>query len=374
MCIHLYKCHLQKDTERSPLSDKKNQPSGVPPVRNPFKAPTKVEQTSEWKKLQESKAEMTKSGQHIDNECKKTKEDEMHRNKTEKEVNGKSSSEVAAPLNGGTVSSAQPESWKNKKLPPGMKIKKRTSDEERKCSSSSEAAVCEGGSSENTKSSNTSSKCESRIQTEKQTKPNTPRACDGDKRDERAATEAVLSEVSQQNLSQKAERYSVKTTATDSVKGNMTSSKTVTSNRHSQPDTTSEKSLQSGRLGSPNSTLKDDSASTKLVQNSDQDIELVQKKTQKGKSTINSPFGDWSEEDDDVQLVSVQPGPGQTSKAPIAPVQKTLTSYPGFQPASKIKGEEEDPRALHSQLTSQLKQKKVLFQFVSHKLITVHLL
>ncbi|CDR00568.1 unnamed protein product [Oncorhynchus mykiss] len=39
--------------KRSPLSDRQLQPSSLPPERNPFKAPGKTDQTSEWKRLQD---------------------------------------------------------------------------------------------------------------------------------------------------------------------------------------------------------------------------------------------------------------------------------------------------------------------------------
>uniref|UniRef100_A0A672RQ02 Transcription termination factor 2 n=1 Tax=Sinocyclocheilus grahami TaxID=75366 RepID=A0A672RQ02_SINGR len=73
----------------------------------------------------------------------------------------------------------------------------------------------------------------------------------------------------------------------------------------------------------------------------------------------------WSDEEDDVQLVSVQPPTQQSAPTPAAPVQKTLTSFPGFQPASKVQGRSEDPRALHSHLSSQLKQKKATLSVVN---------
>lgn len=70
-----------------------------------------------------------------------------------------------------------------------------------------------------------------------------------------------------------------------------------------------------------------------------------------------------TEEDNDVLLVSVQLGTKQTpltemGKA-VAPVQKTLTSFPGFHLASHAKAPQEDPQTLHNQLSTQLKQKKV---------------
>lgn len=64
-----------------------------------------------------------------------------------------------------------------------------------------------------------------------------------------------------------------------------------------------------------------------------------------------------SEDDDDVVLVSVKPAAQTTS--PASAVQKTITTFPGFQTASKVKGQQPDPRGLRNLLTAQLEQKKV---------------
>lgn len=66
------------------------------------------------------------------------------------------------------------------------------------------------------------------------------------------------------------------------------------------------------------------------------------------------------EDDDEVVLVSVKPAAAKSS--PVSAVQKTLTTFPGFQPASKIKSQQGDPRGLHNLLSAQLKQKKVSVQ------------
>uniref|UniRef100_A0A8B9LSG6 Transcription termination factor 2 n=1 Tax=Astyanax mexicanus TaxID=7994 RepID=A0A8B9LSG6_ASTMX len=232
-----------------------NHHSSLPPVRNPFKAPSKVDQTSEWRKLQEGKA---------------VKGEVPQENMRGSKSTAVSNREVAS-----SAEQEPEESWRNKQLPAGMKIKKRTSDEERKNSGSGEVA----------------------------------------------ATGAKDTEASNE---------------------------TVTSTPSPQP----------AKADNPNSTLE--------VPNGTQATESnpSQEKTQKSKSSINSPFGEFSDEDDDVQLVSVQPGPVQASQTPTRQVQKTLTSYAGFQPASKVKSKE-DPRALHSQLTSQLKQKKATLSAVN---------
>ncbi|KAI4898108.1 hypothetical protein NFI96_015372 [Prochilodus magdalenae] len=358
----------ENNTERSPLSDKVNQPSSLPPVRNPFKAPNKVDQTSEWRKLQDrdmERAEVTKSSKYKDTEShKKTKEGQKHNKEAEKEL---CSSENATALDEEIDSSAQQESWRNKKLPPGMKIKKRASDEERKHSNHGEVTASRADSSESIEGSPSSSECEKtkERQTEKQTKSYASRAHDKEKQD-RAGTETLQTGVSQQNPSEKAEGYSEKTAVNDGVKENITSSKPLTSDLNSRAQAITKKTHSpQSKPSSPDSTLQGVLASVKPVKNSSQNTVLSesQDKIQKSKNTVNSQFGDWS--DDDVQLVSVQPGPEQTSKAPAASVQKTLTSFPGFQPTSKIKGQDADPRALHSQLAAQLKQKKATLSAVN---------
>lgn len=130
------------------------------------------------------------------------------------------------------------------------------------------------------------------------------------------------------------------------------SNKQSTSNSKSIPDKT--QSLESKSQSPSCSTLRDAPVSEKpSALNVQKTVpNQSQEKDQKGIAR----FGEWSDEDDDVQLVSVQPPTQQSAPTPAAPVQKTLTSYPGFQPASKVQGQSED---LHSHLTAQLKQKKV---------------
>uniref|UniRef100_A0A8B9LWU5 Transcription termination factor 2 n=1 Tax=Astyanax mexicanus TaxID=7994 RepID=A0A8B9LWU5_ASTMX len=323
----------------SPLSDKKNHHSSLPPVRNPFKAPSKVDQTSEWRKLQEGKA---------------VKGEVPQENMRGSKSTAVSNREVAS-----SAEQEPEESWRNKQLPAGMKIKKRTSDEERKNSGSGEVAAT---GAKDTEASNANQKFESikQQQMEKNLKSYAQGVHNKEERVEAApdTVQTVQSEVSQQTPPQKAEGIRHKTSAVHCVKQNITSKETVTSAVDSQLLTSTKKtpSPQPAKADNPNSTLE--------VPNGTQATESnpSQEKTQKSKSSINSPFGEFSDEDDDVQLVSVQPGPVQASQTPTRQVQKTLTSYAGFQPASKVKSKE-DPRALHSQLTSQLKQKKVLLHF-----------
>lgn len=75
----------------------------------------------------------------------------------------------------------------------------------------------------------------------------------------------------------------------------------------------------------------------------------------KPSQSTDSHLSNKGQDEDDVVLVSVKPA---AQKSPATAVQKILTTYPGFQPASNIKSQD-DPRGLRSLLTAQLQQKKV---------------
>ncbi|XP_037095932.1 transcription termination factor 2 isoform X1 [Syngnathus acus] len=72
----------------------------------------------------------------------------------------------------------------------------------------------------------------------------------------------------------------------------------------------------------------------------------------------SNQFQDDDEEDEDVVLVSVKP-PQKTA------IQKPLTSYSGFQPASNVKAPLRDPRGMHRMLSTQLQQKKATLAAVN---------
>lgn len=80
-------------------------------------------------------------------------------------------------------------------------------------------------------------------------------------------------------------------------------------------------------------------------------------------STVSNQTGRHPDNDEeDVVLVSVKPAAQKTP--PVSTVQKTLTAFPGFQPASKIKSQD-DPQGLRGLLTTQLHQKKVSLKGIS---------
>ncbi|XP_054643209.1 transcription termination factor 2 isoform X2 [Dunckerocampus dactyliophorus] len=67
--------------------------------------------------------------------------------------------------------------------------------------------------------------------------------------------------------------------------------------------------------------------------------------------------------EDDVVFVSVTP-PAQKIP-PASAIQKTLTAYPGFQPASKVNGPLNDPQGMHKLLSVQLQQKKATLSAIN---------
>uniref|UniRef100_A0A8C7X7Q4 Transcription termination factor 2 n=1 Tax=Oryzias sinensis TaxID=183150 RepID=A0A8C7X7Q4_9TELE len=96
----------QEKENRIPLLSTQLQPSCIPPVRNPFKAPGKMYKDSDWKKM----------------EVAGHKESEKKNMKTSHMTEGGESfrKEIAEKLN----------TYQGKTLPQGMKIKKRTSGED----------------------------------------------------------------------------------------------------------------------------------------------------------------------------------------------------------------------------------------------------
>lgn len=86
------------------------------------------------------------------------------------------------------------------------------------------------------------------------------------------------------------------------------------------------------------------------------DSDNTRNPTSSSESSQNKTQHKKVDEDDDDVVVSVKPA---TQKNPVAVVQKTLTAYPGFNPASKVIVQQGAQKGLHSLLTAQLQQKKV---------------
>uniref|UniRef100_A0A673GAR6 Transcription termination factor 2 n=1 Tax=Sinocyclocheilus rhinocerous TaxID=307959 RepID=A0A673GAR6_9TELE len=280
----------EKDPEkRTDLSDKDLQSSSPTPVRNPFKVKTKHNKSSERKRdpdAAKDRDEISGENKHVNGKYHGSAKKKEERSKTtEVEGNNRNGSDGQSGLDREGKDSGGSESWRNKTLPAGMKIKKRVSNDERLRSKAEDGACPESPNSVNESVQRPSeSKTSLKDQQEKNSSPSYSTSQD-----------VPVSE---------------KPTA-------LNFQKTV-----------------------PNQS---------------------QAKDQKGIAR----FGEWSDEEGDVQLVSVQPPTQQSAPTPAAPVQKTLTSFPGFQPASKVQGRSEDPSALHSHLSAQLKQKKATLSVVN---------
>ncbi|XP_010769266.1 transcription termination factor 2-like, partial [Notothenia coriiceps] len=276
----------EKD-KRNPLSYTQLQPSCLPPVLNPFKAGGKTDKDSEWRRMHRGGDE---------------EKDGKPSHKAEgREGYQKENVEVA----GEKVN--QEDSYRGKPLPPGMKVKKRVSDEER---NSSEASGLENNTD--------------KVQ---------------DKTKERHPKQGETEETVSTSDVKAAHPQKVHTTLQDPLKelpqhpnkgkaSLVEQTKPTVKETVSKPISTQITPVSSGSDNTRNPT------STKPTQPDD---------------------------DDDVVVVSVKPA---TQKSPsVAAVQKTLTTFAGFQP--KVKGQQEVPKGLHSLLSAQLQQKKATLSVVN---------
>lgn len=324
---------MQKDPERrTDLSDKNLQSTSLTPVRNPFKVKTKQDKSSEHRRdpdAEKDRREVNGENKHVngeDNDSAKKKEG--HSKTTEMEGNNENGPDGQSVLDREGRDSGGSESWRNKTLPAGMKIKKRVSNDERP-RSTAEDETCPESPNSVKESVQRPSESEISLKEQQEQKP-----------------------TKKSGSSSKSSFGSDRKTSVENKTKDDCSNKQSTSTSKSVTDKT--QNLQS-KSQSPSCTTSQDVPVSekpsalnvqKTVPNQSQE------KDQKGIAR----FGEWSDEDDDVQLVSVQPPTQQSAPTPAAPVQKTLTSYPGFQAASKVQVQSED---LHSHLTAQLKQKKV---------------
>lgn len=270
--------------KKSPLSDVQLQPSCLPPARNPFKAPAKSDKDSEWRRMQAGAREEKSS----DSDHKpKERESRQKENVGEKLEEGQEEK-----LN-------TSDSYRGRQLPPGMKIKKRVSDEDGK-------SVKTNG-------------------VEKLT--------------DKTEAEDEANHTEQGKAANK--------TSSSGVKINETSSDAT---KNKKP-TTSETNLEKQTV--PKGSSKSEPGSSTQAST---DSDKTRKPTSESSETRNHQ-DDEDNDDDDLVLVSVKPATQKTP--PVSTVQKTLTAFPGFQPASKIRSPVENPKGLHSLLTAQLQQKKV---------------
>ncbi|XP_016105712.1 transcription termination factor 2 [Sinocyclocheilus grahami] len=334
----------EKDPEkRTDLSDKDLQSSSLTPVRNPFKVKTK-HKSSERKRdpdAAKDRDEISGENKHVNGKYNGSAKQKEERSKTTAvEGNNRNGSDGQSGLDREGKDSGGSESWRNKTLPAGMKIKKRVSNDERLRSKAEDGACPESPNSVN----------------ESVQRPSESKTSLKDQQEKKPTKTGSSPQIPSKSSAACDKKASVENETKDDR-----SNKQSTANLKSVTDKT--QSLQSKSSSPSYSTSQDVPVSEKPTALNFQKTvpNQSQAKDQKGIAR----FGEWSDEEDDVQLVSVQPPTQQSAPTPAAPVQKTLTSFPGFQPASKVQGRSEDPRALHSHLSSQLKQKKATLSVVN---------
>uniref|UniRef100_A0A672GU86 Transcription termination factor 2 n=1 Tax=Salarias fasciatus TaxID=181472 RepID=A0A672GU86_SALFA len=294
--LYLHECYMKTirvsslqpvKEKKGPLCDTLLQPSSLPPVRNPFKAPSKTDRTSQWQKIQSNGSD-EKNG----DVCYKA-EGVGNYQKENVERDAKPS-----------------DTYRGKQLPPGMKVKKRLSDEE-------------SNASKDHRLENDAGKMESKPKEDPVTQSET---------EEKMVPAAV--------------------TSIQSKKKNQTS-----------PDPLKKSPQQPSKTKQTEDTVKRNSCNLEpgSSNHANRHADVPSKaKSDAPTSESSQTAADLSsdeDDDDDVVLVSVKPAPQKTP--PVSAVQKTLTTFPGFQPAAKVKGQLGDPKGMHVLLTSQLKQKKV---------------
>ncbi|XP_062258692.1 transcription termination factor 2 [Platichthys flesus] len=277
--------------KRSPLSDMQLHPSCLPPVRNPFKALSKIDKDSEGRGREKERDETESEASH------KVERGEGYKKESVESVGALVEEEERKKMD-------SPDTYQSKPLPPGMKIKKRVSDEERNGPKTNDLEHMTDKIENRTEEIQTiQSKMENKISNSKVT----------------AFTPEKTNKTSQDT----AKDLPLQAT-TDVVKQSDSAVKESTS-----------KSPPTSRDCSNTSTPTDN--------------QLTQSEASQTKN----------HEDDDVVFVSVKP------PTPVTAVQKSLTSFSGFQPSSKAKGHQEDPKELHRQLTAQLQQKKATLSVVN---------
>uniref|UniRef100_A0A8C4EY94 Transcription termination factor 2 n=1 Tax=Dicentrarchus labrax TaxID=13489 RepID=A0A8C4EY94_DICLA len=285
----------------NPLSDTHLQPSCLPPVRNPFKVPGKADKDSEWRRTQCGEGE-EKGGEASESYQKENVESVGAG--VEEEEEGKLS------LSG---------TYRGKQLPVGMKVKKRVSHEER---NSPKASSVE----------KTSDKVQDEI------KENNGEPGEAGKMISTSSVMAVHPE-------------KINPTTQDPHKDSPQKSNDGETCLVEQSNSTVKQSVSKSASASSTQASRDSDNTRNLASN---------KPTQ---PTESGQTKNPQDDDDDLVLVSVKPATQKTP--PATAVQKTLTTFPGFQPASKVKGQQGDPKGLRSLLTAQLQQKKATLSVVN---------
>uniref|UniRef100_A0A6Q2YI39 Transcription termination factor 2 n=1 Tax=Esox lucius TaxID=8010 RepID=A0A6Q2YI39_ESOLU len=325
-------------------SDHYKYSSCLPPERNPFKASGKKDQTSEWRRLQDGERRV------VEGEGRKEKGGNERCDKS-----GGKEGEHGRAVEEEREKSSPSECWRDKPLPTGMKVKKRVSDEENE--KSAESSPEEKVKTAKEMKDKTSSK-EVHGQAER-SRNSSPKPQDAE--DTHKASKSRHADFSQEppnNGLRDSEKHAGKKT----IPGKTSSLSDVigiTSN-----DTQLPKSTKTTKTLIPQCDEPAMPVSTTSKHDKGTDKTSASSHPNQGESHRAKPSDDDDDDDDDVQFVSMLPGTKTTSPA-MAPVQKTLTSFPGFQTASRVKSQQEDPRARHNQLTAQLRQKKATLSAVN---------
>lgn len=187
-----------------------------------------------------------------------------------------------------------------RQLPPGMKIKKKVPVEEQ----------------------------------------SSPKSNDGDKMTDKAQDKPRENHAEQENAEKSLSASSIK--AASPKKTNQTSEDpcSVEQSKPTKTECVSKSSPSGGTQASSDTGNSKQPTSDKLTQS-----------TESGQTKNH-------QDDEDVVLVSVKPAT-QKVIPPASTIQKTLTTFPGFQPASKANLQQENPKGLYNLFTTQLQQKKV---------------
>ncbi|XP_040004090.1 transcription termination factor 2 isoform X2 [Xiphias gladius] len=298
---------------RNPLSDTQLQPSCLPPVRNPFKAPAKPDKDSEWRRMQcgggneKVREEKDSEASHKAEGRKSSKKENV-----ESVGAGVEEEEEEKKLNSS-------DTYRGKQLPQGMKLKKRVTDEER-----------------NSPKANSVEEIKDKLQDK--TEENHTEQGKTEKADSTSSGNAVNSE-------------KMDKTSQDPHKDSPQQPTTGETCLVKQADPNVKESASKSEPGSSAQAPRDSVTTRTPTSNKTTESESSQTKNHQ------------DDDSDDVVLVSVKPATQKTP--PVSAVQKTLTTFPGFQPASKLKGQQRDPEGLHSLLTAQLQQKKATLSVVN---------
>ncbi|KAM4730767.1 LOW QUALITY PROTEIN: transcription termination factor 2 [Anableps anableps] len=281
---------------RTPLTDSQLQPSCLPHVRNPFKAPDKTDKVSEWRSMQSGGCE----GKEGEKKISKASYDTEGRQRSQKE-NMEAVGAVVEPQEERQLSSS--ETYRGRLLPPGMKVKKRISSEE---------------------SSNSKADCDDK-------------------------TAARIQGKAEKNSS--VEKTAEKTISTPDIVCGVNHFEKISQMCPDLQTNIPQKATDS-QTAAEKSAAK--SAPSRSSQSSGGADRAVSADVKSDKTETHQ-----EEEDDNVVLVSVKPATHKTP--PASAIQKTITSFPGFQSAAKVG----DPNGMHCLLSAQLQQKKATLSSVN---------